>query len=62
MISALGVGAGWRAVINGSVILVALLTLQKDIRVWGARARRAFGSTRRSGAIEPSTPTGRNPS
>lgn len=62
MITALGVGAGWRAVISGSVILVALLTLQEDIRVCGARARRAFRSPRRSGAIDPSIPTARNTS
>jgi ribose transport system permease protein len=53
MIAALGVGAGWRAVINGSVILVALLALQKDIRVLGARARSAFGPARRTRAITP---------
>ena len=62
MITALGVGAGWRAVIYGSVILVALLTLQEDIRVLSARALRAFGSSRRSGAIQPSLPTERNTS
>jgi ribose transport system permease protein len=55
MITALGVGAGWRAVINGSVILIALLTLQEDIRLWVGRALRTFGSTRRSGAIDSAT-------
>jgi ribose transport system permease protein len=61
MISALGVAAGWRAVINGSVILIALLTLQEDLRVWGARVRRAFGLSRRARASYNPTHTGRNP-
>lgn len=63
MISALGVAAGWRAVFNGSVILIALLTLQEDVRVWGARVCRAFGLSRRASAIDnpTPTPTERNP-
>jgi ribose transport system permease protein len=55
MISATGLAAGWRSVIYGGVILIALLTLQEDIRTWGARKLRAFGSTRRSGAIDSAT-------
>ncbi len=44
MISALGLAAGWRAIIYGTVILLALLTLQQDLRFLGARLRSAFGS------------------
>jgi ribose transport system permease protein len=61
MITALGVSAGWRAVIYGSVILVALLTLQEDIRALGARARRArFSATRERHRIF--NPSGGHPS
>jgi ribose transport system permease protein len=62
MITATGVGAGWRAVIHGSVILVALLLLQEDIRTLLLRVQQAVGSDRRLGALDPETPTGRNPS
>jgi ribose transport system permease protein len=62
MITALGVGAGWRAVINGGVILAALLLLQEDVRVLLSRVRQAFVQPRRAGAIDLENPTGRNPS
>lgn len=39
IITALGLSAGWRAVLYGSVILLALLALQKDLRLWSARLR-----------------------
>ena len=39
MISALGIGAGWRSILFGTVILLALLTLQEDLRTWVARQR-----------------------
>ena len=44
MISALGVAAGWRELIYGSVILMALLALQTDFRLWLARIPSTFGS------------------
>ena len=44
MISALGLGAGWRLVIYGTVILLALLALQGDLRQWPRRIRTALGS------------------
>ena len=58
MISALGLGAGWRAVIYGSVILLALLILQQDSRLWSIRPRRAFGATAADDVNEFSTRTG----
>ncbi|MFM8900130.1 MAG: ABC transporter permease [Burkholderiales bacterium] len=55
MITAIGMSAGWRAVINGGVILIALLTLQENIRAWGASKLRAFGSKRCLGVIGSAT-------
>jgi len=34
IITALGLGAGWRSVVYGSVILIALLALHDDLRAW----------------------------
>ena len=44
MITALGIPAGWRAIIYGTVILLALLTLQEDLHLWSKRLRSALGS------------------
>jgi len=41
LISALGIPEGWRIILYGSVILVALLLLSDDLRVWVARHRAA---------------------
>jgi len=43
MITALGIPAGWRAIIYGTVILLALLTLQEDLHLWSKRLRSALG-------------------
>ena len=45
MVSALGIAAGWRIVIYGTVILIALLALQEDLYLWLAR----LGNIRSSG-------------
>ncbi len=58
MISALGLAAGWRAIIYGTVILLALLTLQQDLRFLGARLRSAFGSARLRNVKSISTTNG----
>ncbi|MEY3251079.1 MAG: hypothetical protein RL227_52 [Pseudomonadota bacterium] len=55
LVTALGVGAGWRAVLYGSVILIALLTLQGNIRAWTRRSPQTLGPDKRPGAHEPST-------
>lgn len=39
MISALGIAQGWRTVVYGTVILLALLLLQEDLHHWAARLR-----------------------
>ena len=58
IISALGLGAGWRACIYGSVILVALLTLQQDLGLWSTRLRSLFGAARLKSVQASSTPKG----
>ncbi|HEV8261600.1 MAG TPA: ABC transporter permease [Burkholderiales bacterium] len=58
MISALGIAIGWRAIIYGTVILLALLTLQEDLRLWRARLRSAFGSAPLENVRETSTRIG----
>jgi ribose transport system permease protein len=61
LITALGLGAGWRAVVYGAVILLALLLLQNDLREWFARRRRAPGAVP-AAAVDPSLhPTQRVP-
>jgi len=37
MISALGIAEGWRIVLYGLVILIALLLLCEELRIWVAR-------------------------
>jgi ribose transport system permease protein len=44
-ISALGIGEGWRMIVYGSVILLALLALQEDLQRWSLRLRGAIVST-----------------
>jgi ribose transport system permease protein len=46
MSSALGIAAGWRDIIYGAAILVALLALQVDLQLWGTRLRSALASAR----------------
>ena len=58
MISALGLAAGWRSVIFGGVILLALLTLHEEFRVWLKRLRPASGEALREINAESSTRTG----
>ncbi len=58
IISALGLGAGWRACIYGSVILVALLTLQQDLSLWSTWLRSLFGAATLKSVKVSSTPTG----
>jgi ribose transport system permease protein len=58
IISALGYAAGWRAIIYGTVILLALLTLQKDLHLWATRLRAAFGSAPLEDLKESSTRNG----
>jgi ribose transport system permease protein len=41
IISALGFPAGWRSITYGGLILLALITLQPDLRLWSARLRAA---------------------
>ena len=61
MISALGLGAGWRAVIYGSVILLALLTLQEDSRrLWSIRLRSILGAARSANVSKSSNHPGGN--
>jgi ribose transport system permease protein len=43
MITALGIPAGWRAIIYGTVILLALLTLQEELHLWSKRLRSDLG-------------------
>jgi ribose transport system permease protein len=41
IISALGFPAGWRSIAYGGLILLALMTLQPDLRPWSTRLRAA---------------------
>jgi ribose transport system permease protein len=56
LVTALGVGAGWRAVLYGSVILLALLALQENVRAWAQRSLRTLGARWRPSALESPTP------
>lgn len=58
MITALGLAAGWRSVIYGSVILLALLTLQDDLRLWIARLHVRFRPIAPKGSHDSSTRPG----
>jgi ribose transport system permease protein len=44
MITALGFPAGWRAIIYGTVILLALVALHEQLRLWVKRLRSSFGA------------------
>lgn len=44
IITALGFPAGWRAIIYGTVILLALVALHEQLRLWFKRLRSAFGA------------------
>jgi ribose transport system permease protein len=46
MISALGVAEGWRIILYGTVILIALLVLHEELRLWVGRQHAALTSPR----------------